>query len=34
MFALATFVIFVFGLAVLAIFAAAIALIPFRRPSH
>jgi hypothetical protein len=34
MFALATFVTFVFGLVVLAVFAAAVALIPFRRPSH
>ena len=34
MFVLATFLAFVLGLAVLAVFAAAISLIPFRRPSH
>jgi hypothetical protein len=34
MYALATFIAFVLGLAVLAAFAAAVALIPFRRPSH
>ncbi len=31
---LATFMAFVLGLPVLAVFAAAVALIPFRRPSH
>jgi hypothetical protein len=34
MYVLATFVAFVLGLAVLAVFTAAIVLIPFRRPSH
>jgi hypothetical protein len=34
MFVLATSVAFVLGLSVLAVFAAAIALIPFKRPSH
>ena len=34
MFVLATFVAVVLGLAVLAVFAAAIALIPFKRPSY
>ncbi len=34
MYFIATFVAFVLGLAVLAVFAAAIALIPFRRTSH
>lgn len=34
MYVLALFVAFVLGLAVLAVFAAAVALIPFRRPSH
>ncbi len=34
MYVLATFFAFVFGLTVLAVFAAVIALIPFRRPSH
>jgi hypothetical protein len=31
---LATFITFAFGLAVLGIFAAGIALVPFKRPSH
>ncbi len=34
MYVLPTFIAFVLGLAVLAVFAAAVALIPFRRPSH
>lgn len=34
MYALSTFVAFVLGLAVLGAFTAAIALIPYRRPSH
>jgi hypothetical protein len=34
MYVLATFVAFVLGLAVLAVFALAVALIPFRRPGH
>jgi hypothetical protein len=34
MYDLATFVAFVLGLAILAVFAGAVALIPFRRPSH
>ena len=34
MYVLAIFVAFVLGLAVLAVFAAAVALIPFRHPSH
>jgi hypothetical protein len=34
MYVLATFVTFVLGLSVLAVFAATIALIPFKRSSH
>ena len=34
MYVLAIFIAFVLGLAVLAVFAAAVALIPFRHPSH
>ncbi len=34
MYVIVTFIAFVLGLAVLAVFAAAVALIPFRRPSH
>ena len=34
MYVLAIFVAFVLGLAVLAVFAAAVSLIPFRHPSH
>jgi hypothetical protein len=34
MLVLATFVAFVLGLAVMAVFATATALVPFRRPSH
>ncbi len=34
MYVLLTFVAFVVGLAVLSVFAAAVALVPFRHPSH